>query len=251
MTVDHPQFGLMCQICFAGLTEDTCARDTDGVRWDVCSGDCARQAGIPGPSTTTWPEIMVTAHRRLTRTVMSWLDDELPRTLAKLRDEHGMQRATTGMAIGGDQIFGMTARRLGVPLRAAVPYPSQSLDGIDGRPGQRWTRQQQADWAHLRDYARATGGFELVHDREPRSPGERVGMLHRRNDWMLHRSAAVVALWEPGRRGGTHSCIEKAVGAGMPVILFDLTARTVTMPRPHDWANRLSSPALAVAKQLW
>ena len=46
MTVDHPQFGLMCEICFCGLTPEECARDTDGQAWDVCKGECARQAGI-------------------------------------------------------------------------------------------------------------------------------------------------------------------------------------------------------------
>lgn len=46
MTVNHPQWGLMCDVCFTGLTPDQCAVDTDGVRWDICTGDCARQAGI-------------------------------------------------------------------------------------------------------------------------------------------------------------------------------------------------------------
>lgn len=46
MTVDHPQFGLMCEICFKGLTESECAVDTNGQRWDLCKGDCARHAGI-------------------------------------------------------------------------------------------------------------------------------------------------------------------------------------------------------------
>lgn len=46
MTVDHPQFGLMCEICFRGLTPDECAEDTNGKKWDICKGDCARQAGI-------------------------------------------------------------------------------------------------------------------------------------------------------------------------------------------------------------
>lgn len=46
VTVDHPQFGTMCAICFVGLTPETCVVDVDGVKWDVCSGDCARQAGI-------------------------------------------------------------------------------------------------------------------------------------------------------------------------------------------------------------
>lgn len=46
MGVDHPQFGTFCAICFAGLTPATCAVDTDGQRWDLCRGDCARQAGV-------------------------------------------------------------------------------------------------------------------------------------------------------------------------------------------------------------
>ena len=46
MTVDHPQWGTMCEICFEQLTVDTCAVDTDGQKWDVCKGECARQAGI-------------------------------------------------------------------------------------------------------------------------------------------------------------------------------------------------------------
>lgn len=45
MTVDHPQFGLMCAICFSGLTPEQCATDAEGT-WDVCKGECARQAGI-------------------------------------------------------------------------------------------------------------------------------------------------------------------------------------------------------------
>ncbi len=46
MTVNHPQWGTMCEICFHQLTVDTCVEDTDGVKWDVCKGMCAVQAGI-------------------------------------------------------------------------------------------------------------------------------------------------------------------------------------------------------------
>lgn len=42
MTVDHPQFGTMCCICFRGLTPDECAVDNSGQKWDVCRGQCAR-----------------------------------------------------------------------------------------------------------------------------------------------------------------------------------------------------------------
>jgi hypothetical protein len=46
VTVDHPIFGTMCEICYHGLTVDDCAVDVNGDRWDVCAGECARQAGI-------------------------------------------------------------------------------------------------------------------------------------------------------------------------------------------------------------
>jgi hypothetical protein len=46
MTVDHPQFGTMCEICFSGLTPEKCAEDLEGVKWDVCKGECAKDAGI-------------------------------------------------------------------------------------------------------------------------------------------------------------------------------------------------------------
>lgn len=199
-----------------------------------------------------WPEAMATAHRRLPNKSIGWLQDKLPEYLIKLRDECATDRATTGMAVGGDHLFGFAAEQVNMPLRAAVPYPSQQYDGVNGRPGRRWTKKQQTDWNHLAGYARATGGLEFCSESDPRSPGERVNLLHKRNDWMLQRSTVVLALWDPEQAsGGTYSCIRKAVGAGMPVVLFDLQALTVTLPRPENWARRLGTPALAVAKPLW
>src|SRR5688572_12546967 len=193
---------------------------------------------VAGMTTAVWPEAMFTAHRKLPRGVDRWLDSVLPQRIAKLHDEYGTERFTTGMAVGGDMRCGGHVQRLGLPLRAAVPYPSQPLDGRDGRPGQRWSKAQQQCWQELCAYARSTGGLEHVRDSDPRSPGERVGMLHGRNDWMLQRSTVVLALWQPVKDGkindvgGTYSCIVKAIGRGMPVILFDLNALTVTLPTP-------------------
>lgn len=201
----------------------------------------------------TWPDVMVTAHRRLPLAAVPWLHAQLPQCLTKLAEQHGMTRAITGMATGGDQIFGTTVQELGLPLRAAIPYPEQYLDGdSENRFGRRWSRAQRATWHQLKEYAEATGGAELVYDHYPRSSGERVHMLHKRNDWMLTRSQAVVALWDPTvTEGGTYSCIVKAVGAGMPVILFDLSRLRISLPTPPQWAHRLGIPALAVARPLW
>lgn len=199
-----------------------------------------------------WPEVMVTAHRKLpTGCVDEWLGAALRERLVKLRDDYGLQRATTGMATGGDQLWGVAAMELQIPLRAAVPYPSQPLDGQgEGRFGPRWTKAEQATWHRLKEYAETTGGVEYVHDHDPRSFGERVNMLHKRNDWMLANSTAVVGIWAPANvRSGTGSCLRKAVGAGKPIVLFDLAARTVTRPRPEDWARRLNVPAPAAARQ--
>ena len=52
MTVNHPTFGTRCEICFTTLTAQTCAVDVEGVKWDVCPGECARQAGITERVTT-------------------------------------------------------------------------------------------------------------------------------------------------------------------------------------------------------
>ncbi len=46
MTVDHPNWGTVCCICFEGLTADKCAVDADGQKWDVCKGKCAKEAGL-------------------------------------------------------------------------------------------------------------------------------------------------------------------------------------------------------------
>jgi hypothetical protein len=46
VTVNHPQFGLMCEICFSGLKPEDCAEDVNGDKWDICKGQCATDAGI-------------------------------------------------------------------------------------------------------------------------------------------------------------------------------------------------------------
>ena len=36
---------LVCCICYKDLTPEECAVDAEGT-WDVCKGECARQAGV-------------------------------------------------------------------------------------------------------------------------------------------------------------------------------------------------------------
>jgi len=46
MSVNHPQFGTFCAIRFEQLTAETCVVDVNDVKWDICPGECAVQAGI-------------------------------------------------------------------------------------------------------------------------------------------------------------------------------------------------------------
>lgn len=50
-------YGLICAICFGGLTPEECYVDEHGDRWDLHPGVCASAAGLtdrpapPGPTT--------------------------------------------------------------------------------------------------------------------------------------------------------------------------------------------------------
>lgn len=39
-------YGLICCICFEGLTSDECFVDHRGDKWDACKGACAISAGF-------------------------------------------------------------------------------------------------------------------------------------------------------------------------------------------------------------
>lgn len=41
-----PMSGMWCCICFKPVTSLTAWQDEDGVRWDICSDQCARDAGL-------------------------------------------------------------------------------------------------------------------------------------------------------------------------------------------------------------
>jgi len=187
----------------------------------------------------TWTHAMVTAHRKLPKGCDEWLRPAIAARLTRLRAEFGTETTTSGMAIGGDMMFADEALKLGFPLTAAVPFPSQANDEY----GPTWSRLQKQRWQQLCDQAVFV---KLVSETDPTTFKQRVAMLHARNDWMLERNQVVLAIWAPGnRRGGTYSCIVKAVSAGKPVILFNLATKAVTRPRPQDWANYLGIPALA------
>lgn len=191
-----------------------------------------------------WPTAMVTGHRRPPKGCSpDWVADRLAYVAEKLRREHGTHTAISGMALFVDQLWAQTALNAGLLLHAAIPYPNQHEDPA-APANQDWTDEQKTTWRTLCDQATQV---DHVSARDPRNPNERVRMLHARNDFMLAQTRAadgvVVGVWDPEQtRSGTTSCLRKAASAGLPIILVNMVAQTVTMPEPRHWALRLGIP---------
>jgi hypothetical protein len=187
-----------------------------------------------------WPVAMVTGHRRVVPADRPWVAEQLSEVATKLRTEHGTETAVSGMALEVDTTWAEIALEQGLKLVAAIPFPSQSCDPV-APANQQWTVEQQVVWASLVSQAIAV---HMVSDRDPRDFKERVAMLHKRNDVMLRAAQVVVGVWDEGNlRSGTSSCLRKAYGAGLPIILLNLKHRGRPR-RPSDqwWSQALQAP---------
>lgn len=177
-----------------------------------------------------WPEVACTAHRRLDRDATAWAAGRLAGAVVWLRDQ-GMTHGHCGMAAGGDLLWAEALTTAGVRWTAHVPYPQQP---------DWWPQVDRARWRSLLECAAAGtvvyGDLDAVPAEKRAKEAPRL--LHARNDGMLDRSQAVVALWSPGRpRGGTWSAVRKAGLRGLPVIWLDPDARTTKVIGPAEIAE--------------
>lgn len=115
--------------------------------------------------------------------------------------EKGLDRVITGMALGWDQAVAGACIALDIPFTAAIPFAGQE---------RRWPRLAQERYHRL--LARADQ-VEIV---SPQFINVNRAM-QLRNEWMVDRADAVVALWD-GSWGGTHNCIEYARKRGVEVL---------------------------------
>ncbi len=176
-----------------------------------------------------WKTATATGHREVSADDEPWVRAELGRC-ARWLHEHGTCYAVSGMARGVDLWWADAAVTAGLHLCAAIPFEEQPA---------RWSRAQRAEWQRLRRLAvREHVVGALPADVAPRQRSAAVNrLLHARNDFMLGRAAAVVAVWERGRfDGGTHGALVKAARRRLPGIWLDPAARTVafTLPGPAE-----------------
>lgn len=101
------------------------------------------------------------------------------------------EKVISGMALGWDQALAQAALDLRIPLIAAVPF-----DGF----GAKWARSSAYACTVL--LCRADE-VHIVSD----TPG--AAALQKRNEWMVDRADAMLALWD-GSWGGTFNCLEYA-----------------------------------------
>lgn len=155
--------------------------------------------------------VMVTGHRpqHMSQGETAFAREELLRLARKLRDEHGMDLAISGMALGADTWWAESALEAAVPLAAYIPFESQP---------DRWSNADQVQWRWLR----AKAATEKVI-----APSYSVGALHARNDAMIRDSDLAIAVWKPSKTtGGTASAVKKLEKLGRSIVIVDLDKLT-------------------------
>jgi uncharacterized phage-like protein YoqJ len=172
-----------------------------------------------------WPTVCATGPRDVPAGAEPWVRAELARCAVWLR-EQGTRYAVSGMARGVDLWWADAAVTAGLELCAAIPFAEQTDP---------WSKADRAEWTRIRALAtRAHIVGVLPADVAPRQRSTAVNrLLHARNDFMLDRSAAVVAVWECGKLdGGTHGALVKAARRGLPGIWLDPAARSIVFELP-------------------
>lgn len=122
--------------------------------------------------------------------------------------ESGMRYFICGMARGSDFYFAEAVLALrekypDVQLEAAVPYPGQAS---------RWSEEDQTRWRRL--LAACSRQTMVQHHYS------RLCMI-RRNQYMVDRSALVIAVYDGQEGGGTRNTLEYAIRQKVPFVDID------------------------------
>lgn len=168
-----------------------------------------------------WPVVAVTGPRphHLSKPGRDWTRIKLVAGAVWLRDQCSTVTGLSGMALGVDQWWAQSVLDAGLKLGAYLPCPDQDARWYD-TDRKRWAvLLEQADHRHVT--AAAYTGPQVLHDR---------------NRHMLAAAAAVLAVWDPGRRaGGTWSAVRTAHRLRLPGVHLDPVARTVRVIRDGRW----------------
>lgn len=162
---------------------------------------------------TTYPTVALTGHRpqSLTAQQAAWVQVTLALVARRFADVYGTRAAVSGLALGCDTWWALSALAAGLELVAFVPFEAQA---------DRWADADRTLWLALRaaatsEHLVSPGGYD-------------VKALHARNDMLIRSADAVIAVVRSDKPdGGAASALGKALAAGKPVLRIDPTVFTV------------------------
>lgn len=147
-----------------------------------------------------------TGHRpdKLNPFILRWAQTGID-PLEEILKQLSPKRVISGMAPGIDVLGLRAARKLGIPVTAAVPWPGHGAQG-----GWRGRTHLYLDLLDECDVVEVLG-----EDTE-----YRPWYYQKRNEWMVDNCDALVAVWD-GSDGGTKNCVLYARKVGRPIWYYN------------------------------
>lgn len=168
--------------------------------------------------TAGYYRVMTSGHRNLPDGTAPWVQEQIDAVVSQLNSQYGMRRALSGMALGVDQMFALSALRRGIRVDAYIPGRDQAA---------RWSEKQRTEYGDL--IARAAS-VQSATDASPYATY--ISRLHLRNELMIRDCDLAVLVLDARQSGGTYSVKMKLAAAGKPTIHIDPTNKTVTASWP-------------------
>jgi uncharacterized phage-like protein YoqJ len=144
-----------------------------------------------------------TGHRKLggykvPNPTYTYVKQEIKKTLAEKFKK--VDKIVTGMAIGSDQLAANIAIELGIPFIAAIPFAGQES---------KWPKFVQEEYRVLLKQADNV----VIVSEGAYAPYK----MQTRNEWIVNKSDAMIAIWTGQLSGGTFNCVTYAVKVKKPV----------------------------------
>lgn len=166
--------------------------------------------------TESWSAVCFTGHRQLHGDPAAqdqqwrWVRYELERCATWLQQRAGTRTGICGMARGADLLFAQAVLDAGLDLAAYIPFTGQT---------DRWRAADRRTYQQLLEHPRTrpTVLGELNDSVPPARRSAAVNrLMHHRDAQMVADADACVAVWVPGRTGGTYETLRRAARTARP-----------------------------------
>lgn len=132
------------------------------------------------------------------------VSQSLMRQMEACITNYGATKIITGMALGADTLWALTAIRMGIPFIAAIPFKGQE---------RMWPMHSQQRYKDI--LAKAESVVVVCE-------GEYAAWkMQKRNEWMVDNCDVLIAVWD-GTRGGTSNCITYAKSKNKTMVALSI-----------------------------